>query len=195
MLKEMIISGMMTKIVENAMKGLWEKVNYLFNANDVEGAIDAMVNGMDSAMQAANSGMELMWQALEQKGYDLKSLLGESDGYSGIAKNVSTATSEEINANTAALNTQNYYMATINDNVASIVAMMRSGGAVSGVDGGTNSASWSEWQRQAMDNYLAIQRNTAETVIECRRAADACERIGRVIKVKGTESGLNVFIK
>ena len=185
----------MTKIVENAMKGLWEKVNYLFNANDVEGAIDAMVNGMDSAMQAANSGMELMWQALEQKGYDLKSLLSESDGYSGIAKNVSTATSEEINANTAALNTQNYYMATINDNVASIVAMMRSGGATSGIDGGTNSASWSDWQRQAMDNYLAIQRNTAETVIECRRAADACERIGRVVKVKGTESGLNVFIK
>lgn len=195
MLKEMVVSGMMTKIVENAMKGLWEKVNYLFNANDVEGAIDAMVNGMDSAMQAANSGMELMWQALEQKGYDLKSLLSESDGYSGIAKNVSTATSEEINANTAALNTQNYYMATINDNVANIVAMMRSGGATSGIDGGTNSASWSDWQRQAMDNYLAIQRNTAETVIECRRAADACERIGRVVKVKGTESGLNVFIK
>ena len=62
----------------------------------------------------------------------------------------------------------------------------------------TTAAGWTDWQRQAMDNYNAIARNTAETVAECRRSAAACEAfaadIHRIIKVKGATQGINVFL-
>ena len=58
----------------------------------------------------------------------------------------------------------------------------------------TTSAGWTDWQQQAMDNYNAIARNTADTVVECRRAAEACERIASTFKVKGATKGLNVFL-
>ena len=128
----------------------------------------------------------------------MKAMIGDIDsGYKGIAKNVANATSEEINANTAALNTQNYYMATLNANVALIRQLMERGTTSTLPD--TTAAGWTDWQQQAMDNYNAIARNTADTVVECRRAAVACEaatkNLNRIIVAKGTVSGVNVFMK
>ena len=57
------------------------------------------------------------------------------------------------------------------------------------------STGWTDWQQQAMDNYTAIQRNTADTVVECRRAANACEKFAKAIVQKGATAGLNVFLK
>lgn len=62
----------------------------------------------------------------------------------------------------------------------------------------TTAAGWTDWQRQAMDNYIAIQRNTADTVLECRRAANACEaateKLNRALRTKGATIGFNVFL-
>ncbi|MDE5886552.1 MAG: hypothetical protein K2H46_03080, partial [Muribaculaceae bacterium] len=80
-----------------------------------------------------NNGMEVLWKALEARGYDMKQLIGDTESsYTGIAKNVATATSEEINANTTALNTQNYYLSqvpVIGENVAAIRMILQGGSA------------------------------------------------------------------
>lgn len=194
LIKNMLVETMAAKIIENAFSQVWKDVDERLKDNDVDGAVNAFINGMDTALTNANDGMEVWWKAMEARGFDMKKLLGESDSeYTGIAKSVAGATSEEINANTAALNTQNYYMSHIDENVAAIRAMLSGGAAVS-VPQSVATAAWTDWQQQAMDNYQAIARNTAETVLRCERAAVACEKMARAIKVKGSTSGFNVFL-
>lgn len=196
MIKNMIVEGAAARVIENALSPVWDSMEKMLAKNDVQGAIDSLVNGMDSALNAANNGMEVLWKALEARGYDMKKLIGDTDSeYTGIAKSVAGATSEEINNVAAIGNTLMYYVSPIpriDENLARVVAIME-GRGTSAIPQ-TASTGWTDWQQQAMDNYNAIARNTADTVVECRRAAEACERIASTFKVKGSTKGLNVFL-
>lgn len=196
LIKNMIVEGAAARVIENALAPVWDSMEKMLEKNDVEGAIDSLVNGMDSALTQANNGMEVLWNALEARGYDMKKLIGDTDSeYTGIAKSVAGATSEEINNVAAIGNTLMYYVSPIpriDENLARVVALMEGRGASAIPQ--TASAGWTDWQQQAMDNYNAIARNTADTVVECRRAAEACERITKLIKTKGSTSGINVFL-
>lgn len=196
MIKNMIVEGAAARVMENALTPMWNSMEKMLADNDVDGAIDALIGGMDSALEAANNGMEVLWQALEARGYDMKQLIGDVDsGYTGIAKDIAGATSEEINANTAALNTQNYYashLPLISENVSIIARHLMERGATSGI-ADTSAAGWTDWQQQAMDNYKAIAANTAATVAECRRAANACEAaVSRLESVTSVKNGKRV---
>lgn len=196
LIKNMIVEGAAARVIENALTPVWDSMQKMLDKNDVQGAIDSLIGGIDSALNAANNGMEVLWKALEARGYDMKKLIGDTDSeYTGIAKNVAGATSEEINNVAAIGNTLLYYASPIpriDENLARVVALMEGRGASAIPQ--TTSAGWTDWQQQAMDNYIAIQRNTADTVVECRRAAEACERIASTFKVKGSTKGLNVFV-
>ena len=196
MIKNMIVEGAAARVIENALTPVWDSMEKMLAKNDVQGAIDSLVNGMDSALNAANNGMEVLWKALEARGYDMKSLISDTDSeYTGMAKSVAGATSEEINNVAAIGNTLMYYVSPIpriDENLARVVALMEGRGASAIPQ--TTSTGWTDWQQQAMDNYIAIQRNTADTVVECRRAANACEKMMKVIKTKGATSGFNVFL-
>ena len=94
-------------------------------------------------------------------------------------------------------NTLMYYVSPIprmDENLARIRAIMENGAAATATTSAA-STGWTDWQQQAMDNYTAIQRNTADTVVECRRAANACEKFAKAIVQKGATAGLNVFLK
>lgn len=196
LIKNMIVEGAAARVIENALTPVWDSMEKMLAKNDVQGAIDSLIGGMDSALNAANNGMEVLWKALEARGYDMKSLISNTDSeYSGMAKSVAGATSEEINNVAAIGNTLMYYVSPIpriDENLARVVALMEGRGASAIPQ--TTSAGWTDWQQQAMDNYQAIARNTAETVVRCERAAIACEKMARVIKTKGATSGFNVFL-
>lgn len=196
MIKNMIVEGAAARVIENALTPVWDSMQKMLDKNDVQGAIDSLVNGMDAALSQANNGMEVLWKALEARGYDMKKLIGDTDSeYTGIAKSVAGATSEEINNVAAIGNTLMYYVSPIpriDENLARVVALMEGRGASAIPQ--VASAGWTDWQQQAMDNYQAIARNTAETVVRCERAAIACEKMARVIKTKGSTSGFNVFL-
>lgn len=197
LIKNMIVEGAAARVIENALTPVWDSMEKMLAKNDVQGAIDSLIGGMDSALNAANNGMEVLWKALEARGYDMKSLISNTDSeYSGMAKSVAGATSEEINNVAAIGNTLMYYVSPIpriDENLARVVAIMEARGGASATTA-TTSAGWTDWQQQAMDNYQAIARNTAETVVRCERAAIACEKMARVIKTKGATSGFNVFL-
>lgn len=195
MIRNMIVEGAAARVIENALTPMWDSMEKMLADNDVDGAIDAMINGMDSALNAANNGMEVLWKALEARGYDMKQLIGDTDSeYTGIAKNVAGASSEEILQLSGFVNTALYYVSPIpriDENLARVVALMEGGGAVTTT---SNATGWTDWQQQAMDNYMAIARNTAETVVRCERAAVACEKMAGAITSKGAVRGLNVFM-
>lgn len=200
LIKNMIVEGAAARVIENALTPVWDNMQKMLDKNDVQGAIDSLIGGMDAALSQANNGMEDLWKALEARGYDMKKMLGTSDTeMTGIAKSVAGATSEEINNVAAIGNTLMYYVSPIprmDENLAAIRSLMEAGGG--GATTAVTTAGWTDWQQQAMDNYNAIARNTAETVTECRRSAQACESIAaqfsRIIKVKGSITGVNTFL-
>lgn len=193
LIKNMLVEGAAARVIENALSPVWESMEKMLDKNDVNGAIDSLVNGMDSALNAANNGMEVLWKALEARGYDMKKLIGDTDSeYTGIAKNIAGATSEEILQLSGFVNTALYHTAYLPKIYEELVAMRTASLPTAAVS--ATSAGWTDWQQQAMDNYNAIARNTADTVVECRRAAEACERIAGAFKVKGSTKGLNVFL-
>lgn len=201
MVQNMIIEAMAAKIMENALQPFYKAIDEAAADGDItaDEIAEATKIGLGS-IEDMNKGMEIVWAQLKQAGLDVGKIWSDAEnGYTGIAKNVASATSEEINANTAALNTQNYYMShvpQIAEHVAAMRQLMERGTTYTLPD--TTTAGWTDWQRQAMDNYNAIARNTAETVAECRRSAAACEAfaadIHRIIKVKGATQGINVFL-
>lgn len=193
MIKNMIVEGAAARVIENALTPVWDSMEKMLAKNDVQGAIDSLVNGMDSALNAANNGMEVLWKALEARGYDMKKLIGDTDSeYTGIAKSVAGATSEEILQLSGFVNTALYHTAYLPKIYEELVAMRTASLPTATVSAA--SAGWTDWQQQAMDNYNAIARNTADTVVECRRAADACEELARAVKTKGSTTGFNTFL-
>lgn len=199
MIKTMIVEGFAARIIENALAPMWDNIDAMIKASNLEGALDLLINSMDSVLATADNGMEMLFNRLQAAGYNLKNILGDSE-YSGIAKDVASATSEEINAQTAALTTQNYYVShipTIAEHVAMIRQIMEGGGneSLPSLSGGKG---WSDWQQQAMENYMAIARNTSDTAVRCERAAAACERIStefhRVVTSKGGKNVIQTTI-
>ena len=196
LIKNMIVEGAAARVIENALTPVWDNMEKMLAKNDIDGAIDSLVNGMDAALTQANNGMEVLWKALEARGYDMKQLIGDVDSeYTGIAKNIAGATSEEINTAAAIGNTIMYHtshLPVISQNVAAMYQLMSQGKTALPDSGSTG---WTDWQQQAMDNYNAIARNTADTVVECRRAAVACEaateKLNRIIVVKGGKFAVN----
>lgn len=197
MMKTMVVNMALSGVVERMIKPLMDMIDERAadgelssrEIAEIMGAVPGYVDDIDNAMTVA-------MEALKAAGVDVGQLRDATDAETrGIAKGVASATSEEVNAATAVGKTLLYYASPIpriDENLARVVAIMEGRGASATPQ--TTSAGWTDWQQQAMDNYQAIARNTAETVVRCERAAIACEKMARVIKTKGSTSGFNVFL-
>ncbi|WP_297448683.1 tape measure protein [uncultured Alistipes sp.] len=200
MTKNMTVNMVLAQVVKSALQPIFDMIDELAKDGVLSAAdIEKVMSAVPENMKEINDGLGIGMEALKAAGVDISKLREGSSEFSGIAKNVSNTTSEEINANTAALNTQNYYMSHV-PQIAEHVAVMRQlmeRGTTTAIPEAT-AAGWTDWQKQAMDNYNAIARNTAETVAECRRSAAACEaiaeKIGRVVVNKGGRFGVNSFL-
>lgn len=197
MMKTMVVNMALSGVVERMLKPLMDMIEERAadgelssrEIAEIMGAVPGYVDDIDNAMTVA-------MEALKAAGVDVGQLRDAADAETrGIAKGVASATSEEINAATAVGKTLLYYASPIpriDENLARVVSLIESRGASAMPQ--TASAGWTDWQQQAMDNYQAIARNTANTVIECRRAADACEKLARAVKSKGSTTGINTFL-
>lgn len=197
MMKTMVVNMALSGVVERMLKPLMDMIDERAadrelssrEIAEIMGAVPGYVDDIDNAMTVA-------MEALKAAGVDVGQLRDAADAETrGIAKGVASATSEEVNAATAVGKTLLYYASPIpriDENLARVVSLIESRGASAMPQ--TASAGWTDWQQQAMDNYQAIARNTANTVIECRRAADACEKLSRAVKSKGSTTGINTFL-
>lgn len=193
LIKNMIVEGAAARVIENALTPVWDSMQKMLDKNDVQGAIDSLINGMDSALNAANNGMEVLWKALEARGYDMKKLISDTDSeYTGIAKRVAGATSEEINTAAAIGNTLLYYAAPIpriDENLARVVAIMEGRGAAlptaSGATGGA--VDYTDLFNTANQHLSSLPRME-------QHLAEIHTMIGRALKTKGSTTGFNTFL-
>lgn len=194
MIENMIAESLLAKVMEQALKPAFKMIENMKTADFYNESFwrQLMITAEQGANNA-NHGAEVVMSWLEKMGMNIRGMGGE---FSGIAKNIAGATSEEINNVAGIGNTLMYYVSpipTISENVALIRQLMERGTTSTLPD--TTAAGWTDWERQAMDNYIAIQRNTADTVVECRRAANACEaateKLNRIIVAKGGKFAVN----
>ena len=197
MIKNMIVNMVLAQVVKRALEPIFKMIDELAKDGELSAAdISKVMSMVPQTMNDINNGLTVGMEGLKAAGFDISAMRDRSSEFSGIAKSVAGATSEEINNVAAIGNTLLYYASPIpriDENLARVVALMEGRGASAIPQ--TTSTGWTDWQQQAMDNYTAIQRNTADTVVECRRAANACEKFAKAIVQKGATAGLNVFLK
>lgn len=149
---------------------------------------------MDSALKAANNGMEVLWRALEARGYDMKQLIGDTDSeYTGIAKSVAGATSEEINNVAAIGNTLMYYVSPIpriDENLARVVAIMEGRGATLPAASGATAGAvdYTEMFTTANQHLSSLPRME-------QHLAEIHTMLGRVIVPRGNGFVVNTALK
>lgn len=200
MIKNMIVESVMAKTVQMALQPMFDEMDKMYKSGaSMTDVLSYAFSKAGTLTDQISNGLEVNAKYLESLGINIRDLYASSDNLKGIAKEVGSASSEEINQLSAFVNTALYYVSpipTISDNVAVIRQLMERGTTSTLPD--TTAAGWTDWQRQAMDNYNAIARNTADTVVECRRAAVACEaateKLNRALRAKGATIGFNVFL-
>jgi hypothetical protein len=174
MIENMVVESLLAKVMENALRPAFKMIDEyegdFSNPSFWQEVTKLAKEGADNA----NNGARVMMQFLEQAGMNIRELGGD---LTGISKEVASASSEEINANTAALNVQNYYashLPLISQNVMAIRTLVEQGNALMisrpAVD---VTALWN----QHLELQQGIYRHTAQTVDECRAIASHCSNI------------------
>ncbi len=190
MIKNMIIEGAAAKVIDNVLGPLYDEFARRLAANpdDPYKAIDYFVSAMDGSVEQIDKGMEVLWKALEARGYDMKQMLGDVDSgsYSGIAKDIAGATSEEVNAVAAIGNTMMYHTSFLPLIYQQLVAR---GGSVATAT--TAVADPVTLQNEAMNHYRAIEANTAATVA---RLDSVVAQLNRIVTTRGGRHGITAFI-
>lgn len=197
MVQNMVIEAMAGAVMKNALQPFYDAIDKAtadgeLSATNIASAVQVGLKGIEDA----NNGMEVLWEQLKAAGLDVNQFLTDKkEGYTGIAKDVAGATSEEINAVASIGNTVMYHTSFLPLIYQQLVAQA-GGGVTQPIQ--QAATGWTDWQQQAMNTYMAIQQNTADTVVECRRSAQACEQIAgqlsRVIRTKGSTTGVNTFL-
>lgn len=200
MVKNMLVESFLAQTVKNALQPVFDMIDERAEDGEIsEKDMVDIIQAFNDSEKQMDDGLRVRMEILKKLGFDLDSLRNKDSEFSGIAKSIAGATSEEINQLSAFVNTALYYVSpipTISENVSLIRQLMERGTTSTLPD--TTAAGWTDWQQQAMDNYNAIARNTADTVVECRRAANACEaateKLNCALRTKGATSGFNVFL-
>ncbi len=199
MIQSMIVEGAAAKIIDNILAPMWDNMNALLEKGDTVGGIDYLVNSMDAFVQQADNGMNVLWESLKARGYDMKKLLGDTGGneYTGIKRDIASASEESINGLAAGINTQNYYIAKQLAEVQRIRGLLEVG--VTPIVAGGSSSDAIALQNQAMGHLAAININTSETLRYCKAIAENCDSqlsvMRRVLVVRGSQPTIAVSLK
>lgn len=202
MVKNMLVESYLAKTVQNALMPVFDMIDERTEDGELsEKDLVDIVQKYNDTEKKLDDGLRVKMEVLKKLGFDIESLRNKDGSYTGIAKNIAGATSEEINTDAAIGNTLMYYVSPIprmDENLSAIRALMERGMSSEIPATAAASAGWTDWQKQAMDNYNAIQRNTAETVTECRRIAERCTAmasdIHKVIVPRGVKGSHGVQI-
>lgn len=192
MMENLIVEAALGSVMQQALKDVFDMIE---NMNEGDFYNDKfwsdIVSEMAKATDNATAGADAMMKKLEAAGVNIRDLGSE---FTGISKEVASASSEEILAATSVLNTSLYYVSNIDRNVAQIVAIMQGGGYE--LTSGEQMSDLVTLQNQHLAHLPQIAANTAATAERCERAAQACEAIAanldRVIKPNGVAGNYRV---
>ena len=202
MIKNMVVEAMAAKLMETSLRPFYESIEKAAEDGVVTAAEVAATAKIGlGSIDTMNRSMEVMWAELRKAGLDAGKVWGDAEGtFHGIARDIASASEEDINGLAAGVNVANYYMSRlpgIGADVAAIRGLLaqRDGAGGAGVD----MAGLVAIQNEAIAQRRAIEANTALTAQRCGELVGKVEAIatllGRVVKPNGTSSGWGVIVR
>lgn len=202
MIKNMVVEAMAAKLMETSLRPFYESIEKAAEDGVVTAAEVAATAKIGlGSIDTMNRSMEVMWAELSKAGLDAGKVWGDAEGtFHGIARDIASASEEDINGLAAGVNVANYYMSRlpgIGADVAAIRVLLAQRDSVGGA--GADMAGLVAIQNEAIAQRRAIEANTALTAQRCGELVGKVEAIatllGRVVKPNGTSSGWGVIVR
>lgn len=187
MVENMMVEGALSRVMERALRPMFDMIDSMGEEDFYDqGFWKRVVEESQRGADAANTGAMTMMKFLEQAGIKVRDLGGE---LTGISREYANASEESIRGLAAVGNTQNFYLEQIRGEAQMIRRLIETGRTGTATETGNGYGELLEVQTRSMEHLSMIERNTAETVNECRRAARACEDQLRLLKAVVDQSG------
>ena len=193
MIKNMIVNMVLAQVVKRALQPIFDMIDELAKDGELSTAdISKVMSRVPQTMNDINNGLTVGMEGLKAAGFDISAMRDRSSEFSGIAKNVAGATSEEINNGAAIGNTLMYYVSPIpriDENLARVVALMEGRGAALSVASGVTSGAvdYTDLFNTANQHLSSLPRME-------QHLAEIHTMLGRALRTKGSTTGFNTFL-
>lgn len=183
MVQNMIEQSLGAKIMQSILQPLFDSIDQMAQTGGELSAQEIAQIGQMAPeyIDKINAAMTNLMTQLTANGYNIRQQMG---GFTGISRDIAGASEESINGLAAGINTQNFYMSLISQNVASILMAM-TGESVQGATGAT-----------APDPYKETMLEYVGSIPQMRDDMNAIRTmLERVIRPTGTTSTHYVSVR
>ena len=125
LVQSMVEQSLAAKIMQGFLQPIFDEIDAMAKDGALDAAEIAMVSKMaTSVIPQINDAMTNLMTQLSSAGYNMRQQAGK---FTGISRDIASASEESILGLAAGINTQNSYMYAINENVKQILALMNGG--------------------------------------------------------------------
>ena len=180
LIQSMVEQSLGAKIVQTILQPLFEEIDNMAKEGGELSAqeIAQIAKSAPGYIEDINNAMTTLMNQLAAAGYNVRQGVGQ---FTGISRDIAGASEESINGLAAGINTQNFYMSQINQNVAAILASMTGGTDAAGVTRGAAAASEDPYKNQMLQ-FAGMLPEMHDDMHEVRRL------LALVVRPNGTTS-------
>lgn len=176
MIENMVVNSLAAALIQDILDPVFRAISDAaedgeLSAQDI-GAISAM---LPERMRMINDSMGTLMNQLTAAGVNLRQQVGS---FTGISRSIAGASEESINGLAAGINTQNFYMSLISQNVAAILAAMTG----EQVEGATGAAAVPDTYKEQMLVYAGSLPQMRDDMASIRAM------LSQVIKPRGVQA-------
>lgn len=197
MIQNLVVNQALAGVVQRVLQPFYDDIDKLAKDGEITTEdITKVMSAVPKYVQTATEGLNVAMESLRAAGFDVDALRENTSDLKGISRDIATASEESINGLATGINTQNFYISQIHENVLMIAKIMAQDAGLATKETGNVMQDLITIQNQHLSSLPLIEYNTAETVKRCERAAIACENIynvlGKVVKPSGTKASYHV---
>ena len=177
MIQNMVTQSLGAKIMQTILQPLFDEIDEMARSGGELSAaeIAELATSTPEYIARINDAMTTMMSQLTAAGYNMRQQPG---GFTGISRNIAGASEESINGLAAGINTQNFYMSLISQNVAAILATMTG----EQVEGATGAAAVPDTYKEQMLVYAGSLPQMRDDMASIRAM------LSQVIKPRGVQA-------
>lgn len=197
MIQNLVVNQALAGVVQRVLQPFYDEIDKLAKDGEITTEdITKVMSAVPKYVQTATEGLNVAMESLRAAGFDVDALRENTSDLKGISRDIATASEESINGLATGINTQNFYISQIHENVLMIAKIMAQDAGLATKETSNVMQDLITIQNQHLSSLPLIEYNTAETVKRCERAAIACENIynvlGKVVKPSGTKASYHV---
>lgn len=177
MIQEMITNSLAARIMQELLTPIFKMIDDLSQDDGLLSATDisAIAAAANETIPMINNSLTTLMSELTSAGYNMRQQVGS---FTGISRNIAGASEESINGLAAGINTQNFYMSLISQNVAAILAAMTG----EQVEGATGAAAVPDTYKEQMLVYAGSLPQMRDDMASIRAM------LSQVIKPRGVQA-------